>query len=88
MIYNTKRIWDKQRESVNVQPKWVVRTQLIPQDPRTCPGPLLTRACFMANPQWVRTPYNVCGLACMLGLTGSNHQVSLRALTTKECSTQ
>jgi len=34
---------------------------------------------------WVKTVHNVCGLMCILGLTGPNYQVSL---TTKERSAQ
>jgi len=33
---------------------------------------------MMADP--VKSVYNVCGLACILGLTGSNNQVSLTTL--------
>jgi len=36
---------------------------------------------YNGRPAWVNTAYNVCGLACILGLTSPNNQVSL---TTKE----
>jgi len=36
------------------------------------------------RPRWVKTVHDVCGLACILGLTGPNNQVSL----TKERSTR
>jgi len=62
----------------------VVSIQLITQDPRNCDWPLPTW--FMADPQWVKTVHNVCGLACILRpLTRPNNQVSL---TTKEHSAQ
>jgi len=43
------------------------------------------RLLIMADPLWIKTICNVCWLACILGLTNSNRQISL---TSKERSTQ
>jgi len=78
-------IRDKRSDSVIVRPKWVVvSTNIMTYDPRLFD---LSRAVadlvskLWPTRAWVKTVNNVCGLACMLGLTGPNDQVSL---TTKE----
>jgi len=50
--------------------KRTVSTQLTTQDPRNCLG------LFKADPQWVKTVHNVCGLACILGMTGPTFSLS------------
>ena len=42
MMYNTRRSWDKQSESVNIRPKRMASTVTGLMNPRNCPGPLPT----------------------------------------------